>query len=350
MRELEKLLFVASSSEPGLFTYRGQLRGPVLILVYVDDILVAGKSLNTVQQIKQMLSTAFEIRDLGEASFYLGITVIRDRPNRTITLVQTKLLDKLRAQYGIESGRSKSTPIALGVQLSQDIGDPLDVQTYTYSNLVGSLLYLSVCTRPDIAFAVGVLSKFMSKPTTVHWHTAKGVMQYLLSTADKSLVLGGSPADMILHGYCDADFAGDLDTRKSTVGYVFMLGYSALSWCSKRQATVAVSTMEAEYMSAAHATREALWLKLLLSELTQIKVPVVHVAIDNQGALQLIRNPVISQRAKHIDVIYHFTREHVQKGNVCFHYVSTQDMVADVFTKSLSKVKHEICCAALGLQ
>lgn len=136
--------------------------------------------------------------------------------------------------------------------------------------------------------------------------------------------------------------------RKSTTGYAFMLGRGAVSWSSKRQPTVAVSTTEAEYMSAAHATKEALWLQLLLSELGSPAQTIV-IRCDNQGAIKLLKNPVISQRSKHIDVIYHFVREHVESQDVLFEYVSTQDMVADVLTKPVPKAKHELCCNELGM-
>ena len=173
------------------------------------------------------------------------------------------------------------------------------------------------------------------------------MLRYLASTADLSLELGGRE-QLSLLGFCDADFAGDLDTRRSTTGYAFMLGRGAVSWSSKRQPTVAVSTTEAEYMSAAYATKEALWLQLLLSELGSTAQTIV-IRADNQGAIRLLKNPVVSQRSKHIDVIYHFVREHVESQEVLFEYVSTHDMVADVLTKPVPKAKHELCCTELGL-
>ena len=247
----------------------------------------------------------------------------------------------------MQDAKGKSVPISLGVQLSAEIGEPLDTDQCTYSNLVGSMLYLAVCTRPDIAYAAGVLSKFMAKPTTAHWSTARGVVKYLASTADVSLICGGTDP-LQLTGFCDSDFAGDIDSKKSTAGYAFKLGTAAVSWSSKRQATVAASTVEEEYMSAAQASREALWLRLLLSELGLQSESVVIFA-DNQGAIQLAKNPVVSQRSKHIDVVYHFVRQHVADGTVKFKYVSTQNMIADVLMKPVSKAKHGFCCAGLGL-
>ena len=346
--ELGKFGFEASAADPGLFIRAEDAgAGFIFILVYVDDILVIAKDLSAVTDVKAMIRSVFDIRDMGEVSFYLGISITRDWDGGTFRLRQDKLLAKLLTRYGMLDAKGKCVPISPGVLLSTQIGDPLCTDVHTYGNLVGSLLYLSVCTRPDIAYAAGVLSKYMSSPTSAHWSTAKGVLKYLASTAGLSLELGGRE-QLTLIGFCDADFAGDLDTRKSTTGYAFMLGNGAVSWSSKRQPTVAVSTTEAEYMSAAYATKEALWLQLLMSELG-CAAQTILIKADNQSAIKLLKNPVISQRSKHIDVIYHFVRERVESQHVSFEYVSTQNMIADVLTKPVPKAKHELCCEGLGL-
>jgi hypothetical protein len=151
-----------------------------------------------------------------------------------------------------------------------------------------------------------------------------------------------------LIGFCDADFAGDLDTRKSTTGYVFTLGGGAISWASKRQPTVAASTTETEYMAASSAAREALWLRKLVTDLGQ-PLAVVPVSCDNRGALSLLHNPILSDRSKHIDVHHHFVRERVARGEVAFGWVPTMEMTADVFTKSLPAQMHWVCCKHMGV-
>ena len=222
----------------------------------------------------------------------------------------------------------------------------LDKTEFSYTHLVGSLLYISVCTRPDISQAVGVLSKYMQEPTTEHWQAAKGLLRYVASTREQGILYGSEPNLVI--GYCDADYAGDLDTRRSTTGYVFILHGGAITWLSKRQSTVAVSTTEAEYVAAAQATKEALWLRVLLADLG-IVVNTFPIRADNQSALKLLKNPVVSNRAKHIDVVYHFARERVVKGDVKFDYICTDEMLADMLTKPVPRSKLELCCEGIGM-
>jgi hypothetical protein len=212
---------------------------------------------------------------------------------------------------------------------------------------VGGLLYLAVTVRPDISYAVGVLSKYMACPTVSHWNAARGVLRYLAGTRRVGITYGAVPA--VLHGFCDADYAGDADTRKSTTGYVYTIAGGAVCWSSKRQPTVAASTTEAEYMAASAAAKEALWLRKLLADLGE-PVATVSVSCDSQGALSLLHNPVLSERSKHIDVHHHFVRERVALGQVDSKYVSTAAMAADMLTKPLSIVKHTAFCSMVGVQ
>jgi hypothetical protein len=187
----------------------------------------------------------------------------------------------------------------------------------------------------------------MSCPTTVHWQAAKGVLRYLAGTPDYGITFGNS-GDLQLTGYCDADYAGDIDTRRSTTGYVFTLNGGAISWQSKRQPTVAASTTEAEYMAAAAAVKEGLWLRKLLSDLG-LTYTSVNILADNQSAIKILRNPISSLRSKHIDVIHHFARERVMRKEVIFSYTPTNLMVADVLTKACAGEKFMFCCGAMGL-
>jgi len=186
----------------------------------------------------------------------------------------------------------------------------------------------------------------MANPRTTHWDAAKGLLRYLAGTYDYGIIYCGGIPDFF--GFCDADFAGDVDTRKSTTAYVFTLGGGAISWQSKRQPTVAASTTEAEYMSAAAAIKEALWVKNLLADFGRDITPVKMLG-DNQSALKLLKNPISSLRTKHIDVTYHFARERVMRGDISVDYIKTDDMVADVMTKALPSTKHTACCKAMGV-
>ena len=237
--------------------------------------------------------------------------------------------------------------MVVGIKLSKDDGEPLDTSVYPYATLVGALLFLSITTRPDIAFSVGVLSRFMSCPTTAHWTAAKGVLRYLVDKADMGITFRGS--DTTIYGFCDADYAADVDTRRSTTGYVFMLNGGAITWSSKRQPTVAASTTEAEYMAAGSACKEALWLRKLAKDLG-LNAGAITIGSDNQGAIKLLRNPVTSMRSKHIDVVHHFTRERVSRGEINYHYVNTNDMIADALTKPLPPTKFIACRNGMGMQ
>ena len=275
------------------------------------------------------------------------MVIERDRANRTIKLTQARMTTDLVAKYGLSDAKPRSLPLDPALRLMQGEGELLDTSTAaSYAQLVGSLLYLSVCTRPDIAQAVGALSKFMASPTNIHWQAALGVVRYLAGTAQYGLNFGGG--DSGLEGYCDADYAGDLDTRRSTTGYVFILHGGAISWSSKRQATVAASTSEAEYIAAAQAVKEALWLRNLLKDLAE-PVGAIKIYGDNQSALKLMKNPVLSMRSKHIDVVYHFARERVARKEVVFTYIKTERMLADMLTKPVVKGKLMFCCNGIGV-
>ena len=256
-------------------------------------------------------------------------------------------MGQLLSTYGLEAARSKATPLSTQ-QLMALEGTPLEVgQAAEYRTLVGSLLYLSNVTRPDIAYAAGSLARYLVQPTTAHWAAAKSVARYIAGTTNRGLVYKGNQG-LELIGYCDADYAGDPDTRRSTTGYVFIVCGAAISWSSKRQPIVIASTTEAEYVASAAAVKEALWLNKLRLDLQLCTEPPL-INADNQSALKLLRNPIASQRSKHIDVAYKFARERAMRGEVTFKYISTHDMVADCLTQALPKEKHEKCCGGMGL-
>ena len=193
---------------------------------------------------------------------------------------------------------------------------------------------------------MGVLARHMAKPSMEHWTAAKAVLRYLAGTLDCGITFRQS--NTAVAGYSDADYAGDTDTRRSTTGFVFILNGGAITWSSKLRPTVAVSTTEAEYMAAAQAVREALWLKKLLGDFG-IKVGSMPIFTDSQGALKLLKHPIASIRSKHIDVIHHFARERVARKEVCFEYCSTEAMLADCFTKPLPVKKFRFCCLGMGV-
>ncbi|KAJ9510638.1 hypothetical protein QJQ45_027557, partial [Haematococcus lacustris] len=270
--ELLSMGFKASEADPALFTLQLST-GMVYLLVYVDDCLLCTQQGDTagLTYVKKQLSSAFKLKDLGEARWFLGMQLTRDRAEGTIKLDQHKFIQELVTANSKSAAHSKPLPMAPAVKLVRE-GDALDTTLHHYSALVGSLLYLTCCTRPDIAFAVGALARHMSAPTSQHWAAACSVLCYLKGTADQGLLFGGVSG---LQGFSDADYAGDKDTARSTTGYIFTLNGGAISWSSRLQPTVAMSTAEAEHMAASSAAKEALWLRKLMRDL-QLHASCVH--------------------------------------------------------------------------
>ena len=215
-----------------------------------------------------------------------------------------------------------------------------------YSSAVGSLMYAMVCTRPDIAYAVSVVSRYMANPGKQHWQAVKWILRYLRGTTNTCLEFGGSKEGV--NGYVDADFAGDLDRRRSTTGYVFTLGDTSISWKSVLQATVALSTTEAEYMAIAEAVKEAIWLRALIGELSSEQESTV-INCDSQSAIYLTKDQMFHERTKHIDVRYHFVRDVIARGDIVVSKVSTHDNPADMMTKALPVAKFEHCLDLVGV-
>jgi hypothetical protein len=347
---LEEFGFVESSADAALYT-RKSSSGLTYMLLYVDDVLVFDKDISVVQSIKQQVLSKFKGRDLGEVSTYLGIQVTRDRAARSIRLSQSNAIGELIAKQGLREANSRATPLQPGQQLVKE-GEPLqwEGKVNPYAEIVGSLLYISNCTRPDISYAAGMLARYSSAPTVEHMAAAKGVLRYLAGTQHDNLVykqcINPSSSSSEVRGYGDADYAGCKDSRRSTTGYVFKMNGGAVSWCSKRQAVVATSTAEAEYVAAAATVKEALWLRKLLQDLQLAVDGPLQLHTDNQAALALLTGSnTNSQRAKHIDTVYHFARERVERGEVAFSYCPSSEMPADILTKSgvsqvLGKCKH----------
>lgn len=219
---------------------------------------------------------------------------------------------------------------------------------YPYRGAVGSLMYLSVGTRPDITHAVGIASRYLENPRIVHENAVKRIFKYLNGTINFGILYTGTDG-MQLIGYSDADHAGDVDSRRSTSGYIFKLGNGLVSWNSERQKSVAISTMEAEYMSASEAVRELVWLKRLLGELLMEKLDVPQFFMDNESAIKLIKNPEFHKRSKHIEIRYHFVREKYEEDQFILNYTPSNEMIADIFTKALPKEKFNYLRSLTGI-
>uniref|UniRef100_H3GB69 Reverse transcriptase Ty1/copia-type domain-containing protein n=1 Tax=Phytophthora ramorum TaxID=164328 RepID=H3GB69_PHYRM len=299
-------------------------------------------------EIKKALKREFSIKELGELKYCLGIEIHRNRDDKTIVMNQRAYIQRLAEKFGVEKCKAVHTPADSNSKLVKPSEDEDFVPRYPYRELVGALMYLATCTRPDIAQAVGEVAKFCERYNKSHWVAAKRILKYLKTTQDLGLVFnGGTKGELI--GYADANWAGDLDTRRSTTGYVFFLNGSAISWKSKRQPTVATSSTEAEYMALYNATQEAVWLRQLLLDVGCECVGATTFFQDNQGCIALAKNPAYHSRTKHIDLKYHFLREKVEDKVIVLEYKPTDEMIADGFTKALARPKHRQFLVGLGM-
>ena len=220
-----------------------------ILAIHVDDILCMSNDIKFLTAEKSLSCSEFEIVDYGEVNYILGMSIKRDRENRTLLIGQPRYTKEILRKFGMENCKPVSTPIESEkrFQSSQDYDELFDVNIYQQA--VGCLTYLSTATRPDIAVAVNKLSRFMSKPNQEHWNGVKRIFRYLKGTLDFGLKFFVDEGNLQLIGFSDTDWAGDIDTRHSTSGYIFQIGNSTISWCSKKQITVAKSTTEAEYVS-----------------------------------------------------------------------------------------------------
>jgi len=340
--------FQVSAADPALYILRGE-GGCIYLLTYVDDMLMAGANAQEMQTVKEQLMKQLDIHDLGEPTGFLGMRITRDRDAKTVVLDQEAYVMNCLTSFNMLNAKPASTPLPVGIRLVAGEGDVLpQKQKEEYLKIVGSLLYLGLCTRPDIAHAVGVLSRFMRAPTNIHQHAAREVLRYLNKTRDVGLVYGSSLDIHRLTCFHDADYAGDVDTRKSTTGYVFIMGGAAVAWGSKLQKLVTLSTTEAEYIAAAAAIKEGLWQRKLWGELTGV-VPVIDAHCDNQSTIKVLKHNLVQQRSKHIDVQHHFCHERIAAGHVDLKYVDTCNMAADCLTKAVSVHILSRCKNSMGL-
>ena len=304
----------------------------IILAVYVDDLLIFGNDKPEIKLFKERIAKEFKVKDLGPVKFIVGMEVQRDRKARTIKVVQCQYAKDLLERFHMDRATPSDTPEESSKILTKDgfkdhpKSKPLTTEPYL--ELVGALIYLMVCTRPDLAHSVGVLSRYMSDPKRDHWNAAKRVLRYIKNTTDVGIVFGGQQK-LRLEGYSDSSFANDIDDRKSTAGYGFMLNNGIISWSSKKQPTVAQSTTEAEYMGLSTASAEAVWLNNLLVELG-FRTPNEPVKLygDNQGSLMLSTNPKYHNRTKHIDIIYHHIRELIERKKIDLEYMPTKMMLA----------------------
>ena len=331
-----------------VFSSRKKMTERPLWQYYVDDLIILTKTSEEMQHTKDMFANQFKMKDLGKLRYCLGISVEQDEKNSRMWIHQKQYITSMLSRYGLSEANPVATPMDFNVTLVKDDSKSNHVDQAQYQSMVGSLLYASTATRPDIAFAVGRVSKFSSAPTTAHLTAVKRIFRYLKGTMHLGLCYEKT-ANVDLIGYSDADWAGDHDDRHSTSGQVFLMGNGAVSWSSRKQSLVALSTSEAEYVALSLATQEAIWLRRLMSDIRESAEEPTNLFEDNQGTIAMAKNPVSHSHTKHIDIKYHYVREAIQKKEIQVTYCPTENMLADLLTKSLSRVRHETLRKQMGI-
>ena len=333
-KQLKDMGFVQSASDPCVYKDSG---GEMFLIgVYVDDIILAGKTDKKINEVKRALGAKFNIKDMGKLHYFLGMNILQDEKTGNIWIGQPAYVESILKKFGMNNSKPVSTPIDPNTKLIKATDDEQIIDQQLYQSAIGSLLYLSGGTRPDITFSVSNLAKFSAKPSKHHWTAIKRVMRYLKGTINFGILYTKQKSKNFI-AYSDADWAGDLDDRKSTSGYLFQIGGGAVSWRSKKQSSVALSTAEAEYIALASTAQEAVWLRQLTTELGSDSTEAITIFEDNQAAISMSKNPQYHGRAKHISIKYHFIREQVNDGRVTLKYCPTQDMIADMLTKGLHR-------------
>lgn len=333
---LKKFNLVQSEADQCIYT--GQVEGcEVFLALFVDDGLVASKSSSVLEKMIVRMKGEFEIT-LGDASKFVGVQIERNRDNKTMFIHQSEYVNRILSKFRMAEAKPLSVPADPHTILGPAEPD-CEKQNVPYREAVGSLLFLSIVSRPDIAFAVNSVSKFLNNHDPSHWRSVKRIFSYLIGTKDLGIMYRSDGDGANLTGFCDADYAGDLETRRSTTGYAFSFANGLVTWSSQRQKLVTLSTTEAEYVAAAAAAREIVWLRKLLRDLGVDCEQGTVLHVDNQSAIRLTKNPVMHQRTKHIDVRHHFIREKIESKEISVVFVPTDTQKADLFTKAMPRAR-----------
>ncbi|CAI5934302.1 unnamed protein product [Closterium sp. NIES-64] len=347
---LAALGFAPSTADPSLFLRTDTSLPPFYILVYVDDLVFATPDTAGLAHVKSELQKRHTCTDLGELRSYLGLQITRDRAQRTITLTQSHMVQQVLQRFDFTYSSPQATPLSTRHSLSALPSDESVEPSDPYPELVGCLMYLMTCTRPDLAYPLSILARYVAlgRHRPEHMAAAKRVLRYLCSTSGMGLVLGGRRS-VVLTGHADASWAYDQATQRSSQGYTFSLGSGSVSWLSTRSSSFLGSSCEAEIYAGAMAAQELRWLTYLLTDLGEPprSPPVLYV--DNKAMQALCREHRLEHRTKHIAVRYFLARELQQPGQLRLAYVASQANTADIFTKALPPCDHQRCCTMLGL-
>ena len=308
-----------------------------------------GNNKDFIVKLKKTLSSQqFKMKDLGPVESYLGMRIVRNRPKHIIWLDQVSYVENALKWFNLQNANSTQTPLPanIHIELSKEVSS--SEQTSLYQQMIGTLMYASLGTRPDISYAVTRLSRYSNNPSKEHLHYVKHVLKYLVGTKNLRLKYDGSSHAGLI-GFSDSDWAENKDDRHSTSGHVFLMANCAISWKSKRQHTVATSVGEAEYMELSDTSKQSAWLRSFATEINFPPSGPTPICADNQSAIFLSINPAVERRTKHVDIRYHYIREQVEEEKVDLYHIPGEDNPADLFTKPLPAIKILKFRKAIGL-
>ena len=315
----------------------------IVVILYVDDIIFARSNKTQVIKSKKGFMEMWECRDLGVLKEYLGMNISKDK--KGITIDQIKYATKVVERFGQQNCKPTRTPLPAGYKPMANMAKATSKEVTFYQKIIGSLLYLTLGTRPDITESVIKMSQFMVNPSKEHLQKAMYIVKYVASTLNCKIPYTKNEG---LIAYADADWASDTVGRKAVSGNLIMLAGAPILWSSRKQKTTALSSTESEYMSASDCCKQILWVEHLYEELG-FNIKSIILCVDNQGAIFSASNPVVHNRMKHIDIRYHFIRDCIEKEQVILKYIDTNEQLADILTKSLTFDKFREMRSKIGL-
>jgi hypothetical protein len=326
------------------------------LVLFVHDILIIGNDIGMLNDVKSYLNNFFSIKDLGEATYILGIKIYRDRQRRLIGLSQTKYLDKVLKRFRMDKATKGSLPMLSGKILSKaqcpaTAKDREAMRNVPYALAIGSIMYAMLITRPDVSNALSLTSRYQSDLGVEHWKAVKNILKYLNRTKEMFLVYGGDE-ELVIKGYANASFDTDPDDSKSQIGYVYILNGGAVTWRSCKQSMIANSTTKAEYIAAWEASSEGVWIRNFITELGVVPCALdpLEILCDNTCAIALAKEPIYHPKTNHINRRFHIIRDYIADGDLKICKIHTDLNVTNPLIKPLQRAKHDQHLYAMGIR
>jgi hypothetical protein len=346
---LMSLGFIRTQCDAGVYVYcHREGNTEIILILYVDNLLLAGPKMEPIITLKKDLAKSYQMVNNEPAKSFLGLNIRRDRTKRTLTVDQRPYLEQVLARFGMTDCKPACTPLPSGVKLEASTEEADTSMRLLYQSIIGSILWASIGTRPDVSYHVVRLSAYCANPSQAHLNHAKWILRYLSGTLSRAIEYKGSSQSGLI-AYTDADWAKNRDDWHSVTGNAMLLAEAPISWLSRRQKTVTLLSTESKYMAMSDCCRQVAFSRMFLEELGENLTSPIPICADNQGSIFLAVNPVHDRRTKHIDIHYHCIQEFVEAKHGEIFYVSTDDQLADLFTKPLAHVRHTDLAHRLGL-